>query len=337
MADAYDAAKNETDQARRGLLAAIAQGGTAARQAYEQQQAQLQAQRAASLDQIARDSGVIGAPEAQLADLRRRIAGSYDTRIGALGDAAASRSAELAQQQAAGEAYLGKVDAALPVLKAQGDRQLAQLRADAEEKARDRDLQQMLAEMRLQGAAMDLEGKQASVATAKAKAAAPTTPAKVISNLGGVDATRNLIRQDAETAAADFSVRRGANGPGSAPTSAGSLANMAAVRLGLPDGYGAALTAQKPPAPPRPSQVLADANAQAELDARNRRLSLLETAKRAASPKTYFELEKAIVAGETDGMQAALDYVARLKDDYLKRNGISRAALTDWVRRYGAI
>lgn len=66
------------------------------------------------------------------------------------------------------------------------------------------------------------------------------------------------------------------------------------------------------------------------------RLRLLVAARRAASPGTYRELEKAIDIGEAaQDIQPALDYIAGLHDDYLKRNGISRAALVDWVRRYG--
>lgn len=88
----------------------------------------------------------------------------------------------------------------------------------------------------------------------------------------------------------------------------------------------------------RPTQVLADQKAQAELDARAARLKLLDTARRAASTGTYAELEKAIDVGEEQqDLQAAVDYVDSLDDGYLKRNRISRSALLDWVTRYGGL
>lgn len=324
MPDAFDAAKNETDQARKGLLQAIAQGGTAARQAYEAQQAQLQAQRASAVEQLARDSGVIGAPEAQLAELRRRVGQTYDTQIGALGNAAASRSADMAQRQAAGESYLSQVDAAIPVLRAQGDRQRAQLQAEAEEKARDRELRTMLSEMQLARAGLDFD-----TAAERASASRATAAAKAAGTARGDDLsdselrTRLLGAAQLRTEAAPVQPKNlsvfGVKLPQLGQT---SIARNAGIDAGITPSRVAGVLQPKSTAARKPTQAA-------------HRADVVSRVQRHASPST----SKAFIdiVGLTKTLPEAISALDSSTDKELREDygsGISRDVLKRWMTDY---
>lgn len=334
MADIYEASKAQTTASQREALAALARGGTAERDAY------LAAQRAQKGDQeqvyrqIMERATAIGAPAGAVTEMQAAAQPGFDRRAAALLGAKSSGETALGQISAAHSNYFDQVNAAVPLVKARSDEIREANRIKAEQEEADRKMRILLQQMQLERANLDYETAAQRAASASGD---DMTPGKIISRLGGRTVAGNVLRQAATEQAADFSERRGANGPGSAPRSVGAIADEIGGRVGLPAGYGSTLLGITAPKEQRPSQMLTDANAQAELAAREARLRLLDTAKRAASKMTYFEFEKAVDVGEEGGMQAALDYVNGLKSDYLKRNGVSRTALLDWVRRYGSI
>lgn len=329
----YGAAKENTAASKREALAALARGGTTERDAYLAAQESQTTDKARVLSEIMDRATRLGAGAAG-AEMQAAAQPGFDRRSQALLGARSSAEGALGQITAANSNYFDQVDAAVPIIKARTDEINEANRIKAEQEAADRELDFQIKQLALMTAQENARGAAARASGASGK---EMTPGKIIGALGGQTLAGNVIRQAATEQAGDFSERRGANGPGSAPRSLGAIADEVGGRVGLPAGYGSSLVGITGPKPQRPSQVLTDANAQAELAAREARLRLLDTAKRAASKGTYFEFEKAVDVGEADGMQAAIDYVNGLKSDYLKRNGISRTALLDWVRRYGSI
>lgn len=298
MGDPFDAATQAVNAQRRKVLADMALEGEEARKRHAAVQQAQQAQRMQSLGAMIGESNVRRAPEALQQELSGKMLSQGARYDAAVGDLGAQHQRSLDRQASAHSAYMSEVDAAIPLARMWAE----QARAE--------------------------------------KLAEQQSPDRIIGRLGGKELAGDLLSRATDSQMADFSERRGANGPGSAPRPREVVADeLAQQRLGLPAGYGPVLLPRlSTEKAARPTQVLADAKAQEELDARNARLALLDTAKRAASPGTFDELGKAIDVGESaNDIQAAFDYVESLDSEYLKRHAISKPALIDWIRRYGSI
>lgn len=311
MAGAFDEAQSEQDAAKAAALAALARGGSQALGEHNAAVEQIAAMKRQAATGALERAAAIGGGDAQLAlnegghlaGRSEAIAGMspsnvYDRYSQDQQRAGSARQQALADLAAGHASYFDKVSAARPI--AEG---LA--RAQAAKKAE----QDMLSDAEL---AKRLMGE--------AEVRAATAPHQPVKSILGFK-----VPQLSQTSRA---------------RSIGVEAGLDPARV-----YGV-LPEEKPAAPkakPGASSILSNMKAQEELDARAARLNLIETAKRAAGKATFFELERAIDVGEAafsagdDGMAAADAYVDTLSDDYLKRNGISKAKLRDWIRRYGEI
>ena len=327
--DIYKASEEQTSASQREALAALARGGTAELQAFQAAQQQQSADKGDVLRQILDRATSLGAGAAGQ-ELAAKVSPSLDLRSQALASMHSSNESAMGQIGAANSNYFDQVNAAVPLVKARSDEINEANRIKAEQEAAQRDLERQLAEMRLMGEYASLENTQAAGRNAAAKASG-----------GGGDLsdselkTRLLGAASAKKAATPNLEVFGVKLPQLSQT---AQARKIGVEAGLDPARVFGVTLPKAVTPPRPSQQLADQRAQAEMAAVQARLNLIETAKRAASKGTFFELEKAIDRGEAEqSMQAAIDYVNGLDAGYLKRNSISRPALLDWVKRYGAI
>lgn len=133
--DAFGAAQSTIDQSRLSLLKAMQAAGSQGRAAYEAGQADLAAQRQSAVGAAIAAAGGRGAPAELQGQLAQTVAQPFDRNIASLRAGAASREGDLAARRANTESYLGEVSAAMPVVRAQAERQLAELRARAAEKA----------------------------------------------------------------------------------------------------------------------------------------------------------------------------------------------------------
>lgn len=133
-----DAAAQEVERRRRETLAAMAQGGQAAREAYEQGIAQVGAYRGQAIDSIIGQSSAMAAgPEADA--VLRSIAGDPGLRsMQAMSSANARTQADMARQQANLDTFYGGSQAVIPVLRADADRTIAIEREKQAQKERER-------------------------------------------------------------------------------------------------------------------------------------------------------------------------------------------------------
>lgn len=133
--DAFGAAQSTIDASKLSLLKAIQAAGTQGRAAYEAGQADLAAQRQTAVQAAIAAAGGRGAPAELQGQLAQSVGQPYDRNIASLRAGAASREGDLVARRANTESYLGEVSAAMPVVRAAAERQLAELRARAAEKA----------------------------------------------------------------------------------------------------------------------------------------------------------------------------------------------------------
>lgn len=152
MGDAFDSAGTAIDAQKAALLAAIAKAGTAGRQAYEAGQADLAAHRQSAVQAALAGAAQRGAPGELSGQLESTVSQPYDRGIASLTAGAASRQGDLAARQANSDSYLTQVQGAMPVVRAQAERQLAALRAKAEMQAAKDDLSLQRSELALAAA-----------------------------------------------------------------------------------------------------------------------------------------------------------------------------------------
>lgn len=196
------------------MLKALAEGGTAGKLAQEAAEAQLVAGRQSAVSEAMRRAAVINAPSAATEQNTAVVAAPYDRRRPVLAAAGASRDAALRSIEAANTSYMDQLNAAVPVL--ERNVQLARLR--------------------------------------KAQEAERYGIPDVLKQLGGVTAARALVNDglegEAQRQAADFSERRGASGPGSAPRSIDEIRDerlgQRTEDVGLPRGFAPALRLSAP-------------------------------------------------------------------------------------------
>lgn len=119
----------------KNLLAAVASGGSQGLRAYEQSEAAL---RQAKTDAVARAqqrASLIGGPEAQ--GFEAAAAGQFDRRLGDVANSRGSFESHMAGLGAAHKNYLSQVSAAVPLVRADTERQLALKKLELEEKNRE--------------------------------------------------------------------------------------------------------------------------------------------------------------------------------------------------------
>lgn len=107
------------------LLAAIAQGGTAAGEAYKQAQAALEAQRKEAVRMSVRNALAESAPAEFRAQLESRISAPYQTRTADLTSQGATSADFFSKLGATSGAYMDQVEALHPALKERYEYELA--------------------------------------------------------------------------------------------------------------------------------------------------------------------------------------------------------------------
>lgn len=160
MAEAVD----DTQAQSRALLQAIAQEGQRGRLAYEQSQAEAQAQQMSAIDSAIGRSAQINAPAALQSQLAQQAAAPTAQRMADVGAATSYYNQDIGRLATANSNYMDQVSAAVPVVQSTTDRAVAGIRAQQEEAAAQRALQREIAQMQLEGQRMDLEQKRAEQA-----------------------------------------------------------------------------------------------------------------------------------------------------------------------------
>ena len=210
----FDAAEAQNTATQREALAALATGGSKARDAYLAAQQAQKADKAAVMRDIMDRSTQIAAPEAGVLH-QAQAAPRMDLRATALAGSATSNQNLLGTLAAANKNYFDQVAAAIPIVK-----QRALIERD--ERA--------------------------------AKAQQEMTPGKIISALGGQTVAGKALEEAVGRQRGDFHERaRDVLTFGLARRKDSTIANEIAEEAGLPTGYGAALLPKKPAAK-KPSQ-----------------------------------------------------------------------------------
>lgn len=149
MSDYFDAASRSVEENRRALLAAVAAGGTAGRQAYEQARAEVGQLRSNAIRAALAEAGQRGAPQGVLDQISAQVGQGYDRQLSGMAAAQGSRDAQYAQRGTAGDSYMSQVQAAIPALRAKAQRQKEALEAKAMQEAEERALRLELGRMNL--------------------------------------------------------------------------------------------------------------------------------------------------------------------------------------------
>ena len=371
MADPFDSAASKIDEQKRAVLAAMAQAGSAGKAAYEQARTRIAAQRQAALAAALGGADERGLnPELQ-AQLSAKITAGLDRQAA---DLSASEASYAGQQSTIGQAsdsYLSEAAAAIPSLRARSERQVAALRAKAEEDEADRQLKRQLAEFGFARDQTDFENDQvlADLGLRKAQLGFDQDLA-----LGDIDLQKALLGLEGDRvgltkAQVELAKKQAAGGGGSGGTVSDAelrVRLLGAARIANELGregearrvaMGAAGPAYKPPTdealarqlglgagvdPARVYGVVADPKPTApnkppvvaKYVRDEWRDSVAARALDSASRSTFEELETAVAKGKDK--PGALRYVAKLSDSYLAKRGISRNSLLGWVNQFYA-
>jgi hypothetical protein len=109
----FDSASANIDQAKLASLQAVAQAGTAGKQAYQQAQDSINADKQAAMARAATRAATLG-----VGGNDQTFGGAYDARLGQLATNRAGFEGGLAQTQASSDSYLEKARSSLPLLQA---------------------------------------------------------------------------------------------------------------------------------------------------------------------------------------------------------------------------
>jgi hypothetical protein len=123
MADALDAVSGDVAARTKALLSAVATGGTAGLKAYEQSIASTGQAKTDAVTRAQQRAGLIGGPEAQ--GFEGQASSAYDRGLSNLGNARGSFEANMAHLGSAHKNYLDQVGAAVPLVRADTQKQLA--------------------------------------------------------------------------------------------------------------------------------------------------------------------------------------------------------------------
>lgn len=124
------AAQRDTEQQRRALLAALSQDGSRALRAYDDQRADVNAQRTAALKTMLAGAADRGAPASAQQLLSQTANAPYDRRAVALSDAQASQQRLNDSMATANSNYMGQASAAAPLVAQLAAARKAQTGAD---------------------------------------------------------------------------------------------------------------------------------------------------------------------------------------------------------------
>lgn len=109
----FDSASQNIDQSKLASLQAVAAAGTAGKQAYQQAQDSINADKQAAMARAATRATTLG-----VGGNDQTFGGAYDARLGQLATNRAGFEGGLAQTQASSDSYLEKARAGLPLLQA---------------------------------------------------------------------------------------------------------------------------------------------------------------------------------------------------------------------------
>jgi hypothetical protein len=182
----FDSANRQVDESKKGLLEAVATGGTAGKQAFDAAQAQAAQAKQDAVARAAERSALYG-----VGGNDQTFLGAYDARANQMGVNRANFESGLAQTQASGSSYLEKARSSIPLLEAQNigkvtDQETkiklaieaAKQKAMAEQEKEQRSLQRTLdSESRAEARALARENRAESRSSAKeARALAAKEP-----------------------------------------------------------------------------------------------------------------------------------------------------------------
>lgn len=300
----FDQAQKVTNDASRQALAALARGGSGALAEYKAGQEQLSVQKQATATMALERAAAIGAPAAgellaKEGSMTGRPEGGLVPAAGAIYDryaqdserAGTARSNALADMSRANSNYFAQIQAARPIV----------------------------------------EGNARAKAAMQAKAVKDTTLKDLFTQYGGQENFKSAVGAQANAQADDFSERRGANGPGSAPRPFLGIAQDSATRLGLPAPASGAMAVEL-----AKERATADkANAPKPMNQAAHRADVVARVRKSASPNTSLAFNE--IAGSKSTLAAALalmDDPESFDLDQLKKDGVSRKVLERWLADY---
>lgn len=234
MGNPLTAAQDQIQAQKRALLENMAQNGTAAaQQTYAQAQADVAAQKAQTIKAALAEAGRAGAPPEAAAGITSKLSAPYDRRALDLSSSATSHQQLLGTMSQANDEYLQQASSAVPALQALVDRKIAELRADAADKA----AQRQFAAQQHQWA---MEEHQARLDAAQK----PPSLSSIVSDNGGADFLGQRLGElsapnsgQSKYAETEHTLYGTPNDP------QGSELGALGASLGLPSGYAANLAA----------------------------------------------------------------------------------------------
>ena len=113
--------EQNTDDQKRALLQAIAEQGSAGRQAYANAQTQVQTGRQSAVSGALARAGAVDAPEAYRQRAQAEAVSPYDAASSSLASGQATFEQDIARQNVSNESYFDKVKAAVPILNAENE------------------------------------------------------------------------------------------------------------------------------------------------------------------------------------------------------------------------
>lgn len=252
MPDPYfDSASRQIDESKKALLSAVAQAGSAGKQAYDQAQQGLAQARQEAVSRAAERAALYG-----VGGSNDTFLGSYDARANQLGVNRTNFESGLAQTQASGESYLEKARGAIPVLQAVNANKAADVEGKIKlsiEAAKQKALAELEKEQRAEQRMLDRENRseqrtiERENRAASRDAAKEAAKANKVSNQGLLGLAAQAVKTSVNPA-----INAGAAGPVRPSETAArtlpdrGLTNVAAEigrQLGLPEAQLAELFA----------------------------------------------------------------------------------------------
>jgi hypothetical protein len=298
--DIFGAVPANTESTKRAALAALARGGTQAKDAYLAGLKAQQDDKGAILRDILDRATALNAPEAA-ASMQATAAPALDRRAAALTSARGSSADLFAALDAAHRNYFDEVNAATPIVQARAQQALAD--AAAKKAETDGGIAAILKEL-------------GGVGMAKGYAETYQGDPRFVPQTQVVGADKNFAPVAAKPGTFNFNGVLKPRTP-TAQESADDFGNA----VGLPPGAGRALLGAPRPAA-KPTQAA-------------HRADVLGRVAQHASPGTADAVQRTLAISKS--LADALTNIADTSDADLKKNGVSRAALTQWVRDYYAV
>ena len=233
MPDSYDAYSQELDKQKAGLLASIAQYGSAGRQEYERTQAALTQQKQAAVQAAIQDAIRRGAsPEQSMAGIEHTIGDPYDRRMADITAAIGQQTNSFNSMAANNAAYFDQSKAAIPGLRTYSQAKAAEQQAKDAFEARRLAIQERELEMREQ----ELQGGGAGGILAS-----------LAKQFGGIGNANKYIASQSKTAVAANKFGGGDFDTGRAYDDDAKYDEFDR-EAGLPEGYSRGLQASQPKA-----------------------------------------------------------------------------------------